>query len=139
MEYKRFDNKIVVRIDSGEEIIDALECICVEEGVWTAQVSAIGAISNFTVSIFKTAQKQYKSTEYTGNYEIISLMGNVTTRAGKFHPHLHMSAVGKEGLMVGGHLNHAIVSTTVEMIIEVIDGKVERKRNVVIGLDVLKF
>lgn len=139
MEYKRFDNKIVMRIDSGTDIIDALERVCVEEAVWTAQVTAIGAVTNFTVSIFRTAQKKYQSTEYTGNYEIISLMGNVTTKSGKFYPHIHMCAVGKDGVVVGGHLNNATVSTTCEMIIDIIDGKVERKRNPVIGLNVFKF
>ena len=139
MEYKRFKDKIVVRIDSGTDIIDALERVCVEEGVWTAQVTAIGAISQFTVSLYKTAQKKYVETQYSGNYEIVSLMGNVTTQSGRFYCHLHMSAIGKDGVMVGGHLVNAAVSSTCEMIISVIDGKVERKRNPVIGLNVLKF
>ena len=109
-----------------------------EEGVWTAQVTAIGAISHFTVSLFKTASKKYVSTDYSGNYEIVSLLGNVTSMSNRFYAHLHMSAVGKEGI-VGGHLVSAVVSSTVEMIIDVIDGKVERKRNPVVGLNTLKF
>lgn len=139
MEYRRFDNKIVARIDSGEDIVDSLEHICVEEGVWTAQVTAIGAISQFTVSVFRTASKKYVSTDYTGNYEIVSLMGNVTTMSNRFYSHLHMSAVAKDGAMVGGHLVKAVVSATAEMIIDIIDGKVERKRNPVVGTNIMKF
>ena len=138
MEYKRFNNKIVARIDRGEEILSQLNAICVKENINLASVSAIGATDNFTVGVFKPAEKLYTSCNFTGDYEIISLIGTVTTKDGKPYIHLHMSA-GEGDTMVGGHLNSATVSVTCEMVIDLIDGKVERQLDETIGINLFKF
>lgn len=140
MEYKRFNNKIVIRIDKGEEIISKLSKVCVDENIRLASVSAIGATSDFTVGVFDTATQKYKANIFAGaDYEIVSLAGTVTTKDGAPYIHLHMSAAGEDGTMVGGHLNRAVVSVTCEMVIDVIDGTVERQLNEAIGINLLKF
>lgn len=139
MEYKRFNNKIVARIDRGEEIISQLNSICDRENVKLASVSAIGASDNFTVGVFKPAEKQYTPCHFTGDYEIVSLIGTVTTKDGKPYIHLHMSAAGEGGTIVGGHLNSATVSVTCEMVIDIIDGTVQRQLDEIIGINLLKF
>ena len=40
MEYKRFDNTIFVRIDKGEEILEQLKAIAIQEHIKLASVSA---------------------------------------------------------------------------------------------------
>ena len=44
-----------------------------------------------------------------------------------------------EGKVFGGHLNRAIVSATCEMIINIIDGEVDRKLDENIGLNLFEF
>lgn len=138
MEYKRFNNKIVVRIDRGEEIVSKLNEVCVKENIKFASVSAIGATDDFTVGVFKPAEKLYTSCRFTGDYEIISLIGTVTTDEGKPYIHLHMSA-GEGDKMVGGHLNSATVSVTCEMVLDVIEGSVGRQLDENIGIKLFKF
>ena len=58
---------------------------------------------------------------------------------GEFYSHLHMSAGDDKGQVFGGHLNKAIVSATCEMIINIIDGTVDREYNEEIGLNLFKF
>ena len=132
MEYRIFFDKIIARIDRGEEICEQLKVICEKEGVTLASVSAIGAVGDFTVGVFK-------ANTFTGDYEIVSLLGNVTELDGKFYSHLHMSAGDEEGKVFGGHLNRAVVSATCEMVIEVMDGRVDRKFSDEIGLNLLEF
>lgn len=139
MQYKRFDNKIIARIDRGEEIVSSLKAICEGEGVKLASVSAIGAFNNFTVGVFSPAAKTYKANLFTGDYEIVSLLGTVTTKDGAFYAHLHMSAGDSDGKVFGGHLNEAHVSATCEMVIDVIEGSVERLFSEEIGLNLFKF
>ena len=130
MEYKRFDNTIFVRIDKGEEILEQLKAIALQEHIKLASVSALGAINDFTVGVFKTAEKKYYANEFQGYYEITSLTGTITTMNGEYYAHLHMS---------GGHLNRAIVSATCEMVITVIDGTVERRFDEEVGLNLFQF
>ena len=89
--------------------------------------------------MFKTAEKQYKANSFSGDYEIVSLGGTVTTKDGEFYAHLHMSAGDGEGKVFGGHLNRAVVSATCEMVITIINGTVEREFNDTVGLNLFKF
>ncbi len=139
MQYKRFDDKIIARIDKGEEIITALGAICAEQNIKLAQISAIGAVGEFTVGVFNTREKQYKANSFVGDFEIVSLGGTVTTKDGSFYAHLHMSAGDGSGKVFGGHLNRAVVSATCEMVINIIHGEVEREYNGDVGLNLFKF
>ena len=97
MEYKRFDNTIFARIDKGEEILEQLKEIALQEHIKLASVSALGAINDFTVGVFKTAEKKYDANEFQGYYEITSLTGTITTKDGEYYAHLHMSAGNEKG------------------------------------------
>ena len=104
-----------------------------------ASVSALGAINDFTVGVFKTAEKKYDANEFQGYYEITSLTGTITTKNGEYYAHLHMSAGNEKGEVFGGHLNRAIVSATCEMVITVINGTVERRFEEEVGLNLFQF
>lgn len=139
MEYKRFENKVYARIDRGEEIVETLRKICEQENITLAHVSAIGAVGDFTVGVFKTAQKQYFSNSFKGDFEIVSLSGTVTQMNGEHYSHLHMSAGNDKGEVFGGHLNRAIVSATCEMVIDISDGFVNRRFSEEVGLNLFDF
>ena len=57
----------------------------------------------------------------------------------EFYTHIHMSAGNENGEVFGGHLNKAIVSATCEMVITIIDGRVDRVLDKDIGLNLFKF
>lgn len=139
MEYKRFGNTIVARIDKNEEILDKVKEIALKENIKLANLNALGATNKFTVGVFKTAEKKYYSNKFEGDFEIVSLTGTINTMNGEFYSHIHMSAGDADGKVFGGHLNEAIVSATCEMVINIIDGSVERYHNDEIGLNLFKF
>ena len=139
MEYRKFNNTIVARIDKGEEILDKIKEIAIKENIKLANINALGATNDFTVGVFKTAEKKYYSNNFTGDFEIVSLTGTINTMNGEFYSHIHMSAGNDKGEVFGGHLNRAIVSATCEMVINIIDGTVDRVFNDEIGLNLFKF
>lgn len=139
MQYKRFNNKIIARIDRGEEILSQLKAICLKENIKLASVSAIGATDDFTVGVFKPAKKQYVPCNFKGDHEIISLLGTVTEKDGEPYIHVHMSASSTCDTVVGGHLNSATVSVTCEMVIDIIEGSVIRQLDENIGINLIKF
>ena len=139
MEYRRFGNTLIVRMDKGEEILEQLRRVSELEGVKLAEVSALGAVNDFTVGVFDTAEKKYYSNRFQGAYEIVSLTGTVSTMDGAFYAHLHMSAGNGKGQVFGGHLNKAVISATCEMVIRLIDGRVDRAFSEDVGLNLFKF
>ena len=139
MEYRRFQQTIVARMDKGEEILAKLQEICEKEQIKLASVSALGAVGEFTVGLFDTAKKQYQSASMTGDFEIVSLTGTVNTMGGAYYAHIHMSAGDREYHVFGGHLNRAVVSGTCEMVIQIINGTVDRVYDKEVGLNVYKF
>ena len=58
---------------------------------------------------------------------------------GEYYAHLHMSAGNEKGEVFGGHLNRAMISATCELVIQVVDGTVERRFDPEIGLNVFRF
>lgn len=139
MDYRKFENTIIVRIDKGEEIIEKVKEVAVKEKVKLATIQALGAISEFTVGVFKTKEKEYLANNFNGSFEIVSLNGTINTFHDEFYCHLHMSAGNDKGEVFGGHLNRAIVSATCEMVIAIINGNVGRYFDEEIGLNLFKF
>lgn len=139
MEYKKFGNVIAVRMDKGDEILSGIREISLEHGIKLATVSAIGAVSEFATGIYRAETKDYIVNEFKGDYEIVSLLGNINTMNDEHYSHIHFSASDVNGNVVGGHLNRAIVSATCEMFIHIADGCVDRKFNDEVGLNVLSF
>ena len=139
MEYRRFNNTIVARIDKGEEILEQIKAIALKEQIKLANINALGATNDFTVGVFKTAEKKYYSNTFKGDFEIVSLTGTINTMNNEFYTHIHMSAGDAEGKVFGGHLNRAIVSATCEMVINIIEGTVDRYADEEIGLNLFKF
>ncbi len=139
MEYKKFQNKYILRIDKGEEIVETLKKFCEDNDIKLGTITGLGATNNAKVGLYNIEEKKYYSKELTGDHEIAPLYGNISTMDGKVYLHVHANLCNQENKSFGGHLNSAIVSATFEAVIEVIDGEVEREFSEEIGLNLYKF
>ena len=139
MDYRRFDNTYVIRMERGEEIVEQVRRFAEREGVKLASVQALGAVDDFTVGVYNVAEKQYHARSFQGAYEIVSLVGTINTMNGEVYTHLHMSAGDEEGRVFGGHLSRGVSSATVEMVVTLIPGTVDRQLDESIGINLFKF
>lgn len=139
MEYKRFGDKIYLRLDKGDDITESVFKVAKTEGVKAAQVSGIGATDDFTVGVFDVAKKKYNEYFFKDNHEINSLTGNITEKDGEPYIHLHITATGDGCKIVGGHLIKGVISLTGEIIITVSDGKISRAFDETLGINRWKF
>ena len=139
MEYKRFGDTYLVRLEKGEEILTSLTRLAEKEDIHLASVSGLGAINSFTAGVFFPEEKVYRKNDFHGNFEITSLTGTITQMDGKPYLHLHLSAGNEYGKVMGGHLNGARVSATCEVVVRVINGEVGRQFSNEIGLNLFKF
>ncbi len=139
MEYKRFGSRMVLRIDRGEEVLTQLHRAAEQEGIRLAAVSGLGAVGDFTVGVFHTAERQYHAHRFQGVLRSSRWWGPSPPRTGEFYAHLHMSAGDTEGRVLGGHLNEAVISATCELVLEIMDGTVERRFDPETGLNLMEF
>mgnify|MGYP004470097563 FL=1 len=139
MEYKKFGNTIIARLDKGEEVLEKIKEISLHHKIKLASVQALGATNDFTVGVFKPEEKKYYANTFQGNYEIVSLTGTISTMNDEFYTHIHMSAGNEKGEVFGGHLNRAIISATCEIVITIIEGRVDHYFDETIGLNLFKF
>ena len=139
MEYRRFDQVCIVRLDPGEDILEEVRAVSLAEGIRLASVQGLGAVDDFTVGVFDPVEKTYQANQFQGRYEIVSLTGTVSTMNGEYYCHLHMSAGDDQGRVAGGHLNRARISATGELVITILPGSVDRAFNEKVGLNLLRF
>lgn len=140
MEYSRFGDSVVLRIQKDEEILETIKEICAREQIVLAEVSGIGAVNDVTLGVFNSEKFEYESQRFTGDMEIASCTGSVTQMNGETYLHLHM-AVGNvtKGIVHAGHLNQARISLTGEFILRMIDGQVGREYSPEVGLNLFRF
>lgn len=136
MEYAKFKDKIVLRADRGEEVVSLLAAVCEREKVSLAFVSGIGAAQYVKAGFYSVADKKYSVKEYRGELEILSLTGNITRKDGEVYTHFHICFATEDGVAHGGHLNECVIGGTGEIEIALIDGKVGRKFDREVGLNV---
>ncbi|WP_062551724.1 PPC domain-containing DNA-binding protein [Peptoniphilus phoceensis] len=139
MDYKRFDDKIVARIDRTEEVHEKLKEIALKENIKLASVYGLGATDDFTIGIFSVSKKDYKERNFKGEFEILSIIGSISTLDGEYYPHIHISASNGDGNVFGGHMKSAKISVTCELTINIIDGIVDRQKDPKTGINIYKF
>jgi len=139
MQFRQFGNRYILRLDKGEEIVESLKQFCKEHQIKLGSISGIGATNQAEIAFFAASTKQFHKKEIHADMEIAPLIGNITTQNGKVYLHLHVNLGDSEHKSYSGHLNTAIVSTTFEAIIEVIDGEVDREYSEEIGLNLIKY
>ena len=139
MDYRRFGNTIVARFDKGEEVTACVKEIALAEDIKLANVSGLGAANDITIGVFDPAQKKLIEHHFTGNHEVSGIIGTINTIDGEFYTRLHITAAGEDGIGKGGHLIKTVISATCEMVITIIDGRVDRKFDPEIGLNVFDF
>lgn len=139
MEYRRFEDSYVVKLNKGEEVISSLKQLCIDENIKLGEITGLGASDFVEIGVFNVNTKEYNTKKFEGMFEITSLVGNVTTKDGDVYLHIHINFGDEDGLVKGGHLVKATISATSEIILRIIEGNVGRKLNPEIGLNLFDF
>lgn len=139
MEYRKFEDTYILRLNKNEEVITSIKTLCEKENIKLAEITGLGASNCVEIGVFNTETKEYNTKEFKGMFEITSLIGNVTQKDNDVYLHIHINFGDPEGNVKGGHLVKSVISATSEIIIREINGKVDRKLSDEIGLNLLEF
>lgn len=137
MKFKKIEQKYLIRLERGESIVESLTKFCQEQAINFGTISAIGGVDQATLGWYELTTKSYHWKDFSGNLEVVSLTGNIALLDQAPFLHIHTVIADENYQSFGGHLKEAKVAVTLEVIIEKLEGKVERKMEDEIGLSLL--
>ena len=139
MEYRRVNDTYILRLDPGEEIMASLASLCEREEIVLAKIEGLGAADHAVVGLFDVGSKEFHKRSFDVPLELSSIIGNVTRQDGKVYLHVHVNLCDSDLNAYGGHLVECRISATAEIFITVLDGRVNRRFDDVIGLNLFDF
>jgi len=127
-------NRIYLSIDRNEKVNTTILKVCEENNISFGWINGIGAINNPEVGYYDIKSKKYIKKTFQGDFEIVSLTGNMTFKDGERFIHTHILFTDEEFNAYGGHLFDSRISAAGEFIIILGDNKIDREFNIEIGL-----
>ena len=107
-----------VVLDSGDEVMKALQSFVEREHIAAAQFTAIGALSDAVLMYFDWQKKDYLRIPVTEQVEVASMIGDVALApSGDPALHVHLVIGKRDGTAMAGHLGEAHVRPTLEVIL----------------------
>jgi predicted DNA-binding protein with PD1-like motif len=108
-----------VIFSTGDEAFSGLQAFAEKYHVTSAHFTAIGAVNGATVAWFDPQRKMYKKIPIDGEFEVISMIGDIALYQGKPIVHTHIVLGAADGTTRGGHVLDANVSVTLEVMVTV--------------------
>lgn len=137
MEYKKFGNTYIIRLETGEEVVETFKRFLQEQEIGAGFFTGLGALTGAELGFYDMDSGDYKTKEIKENIEIDSLIGNISTMDGEVIVHPHIVVSNSQMKTFGGHFNRGEVSATVEIHLVQLEGELERKHNKKLDLNLL--
>lgn len=126
---------LVGRIETGADLVEAIEQVCAERGIGAAWVSALGAARRTSFAYYDQEAKRYREVASERHHEMSGFVGNVSDRDGRPFLHAHASFADVSGATVGGHLLRGTEVFVAEVrIVELLDVELVRRHDEETGL-----
>jgi predicted DNA-binding protein with PD1-like motif len=106
-----------VVFDTGDEVPDGLLAFADEHGVSGASFTAIGAFQRATLGYFDIERRDYARIIIDEQVEVLTLSGNIALAGDERKVHAHVVVGKADGTAHGGHLLHATVRPTLEVVV----------------------
>jgi len=123
---KLSDNEyLLVFTDPDVEVMAALNEFAAANSIPSGRIQAIGSVSSATLAWWSADTKNIEKYTATGQFELVSFLGNITSNSEGPRIHAHAVMTGPGGLVAG----HAVALTpraSVEVSITVFDTPVKR-------------
>ena len=139
MDYKRFDDKIVLRLKKGDKVVESIEKLAKEEDIKAAHLEGVGAVNELKIGVLHPNKDDYDWDIYKEDLEITSLLGNITTFKEEPVVHTHITCARAGSELIGGHLGEATCSFTAEIFVNLIDTQLNKKTDDELGINIIEF
>ena len=134
MKFRMEKSRAYMTLAKGDNINKTFESFAEVKGVGCAWLNGIGALENPEIGYYSLEDKSYYRKTFKGEYELTSLIGNITLKAGKPFSHTHITFSDTEFRVFGGHLFNANITAAGEFIMQFGSDEINREMNAEIGL-----
>ena len=134
MKFRMDKSRAYMTLAKGDNINKTFESFAEVKGVGCAWLNGIGALENPEIGYYSLEDKSYYRKIFKGEYELTSLIGNITLKEGKPFSHTHITFSDTEFRVFGGHLFNANITAAGEFIMQFGSDEINREMNVAIGL-----
>lgn len=124
---------LLVFTDPDVEVMETLNAFAVENHIASGRLQGIGSVSSAKLAWWSDLTKASETYTATGQFELVSFLGNITSNTDGHAIHAHAVLTGPGGL-VAGHTLALTVRASVEVSITVFDTPVTRVKNDDFGL-----
>ncbi len=134
MKFRMDKSRAYMTLAKGDNINKTFESFAEVKGVGCAWLNGIGALENPEIGYYSLEDKSYYRKTFKGEYELTSLIGNITLKEGKPFSHTHITFSDTEFRVFGGHLFNANITAAGEFIMQFGNDEINREMNAEIGL-----
>jgi predicted DNA-binding protein with PD1-like motif len=133
------DDRWLLRLDRGEDVLAILRAFARSHAIGHASISGIGAIEAVTLGAYDLERREYLTRKLEGGFEVLSLSGNLAWIDDEPFPHIHVVLGDRNGECVGGHLFEGTVHITLELFVHPSRERVTRGVDDATGLKVWRL
>ncbi len=134
MKFRMEKSRAYITLAKGDNINKTFESFAEVKGIGCAWLNGIGALENPEIGYYSLEDKAYHRKTFKGEYELTSLIGNITLKEGKPFSHTHITFSDTEFRVFGGHLFNANITAAGEFIMQFGSDEINREMNAEIGL-----
>ena len=134
MKFRIDKSRVYMTLAKGDNINKTFESFAEVKGIGCAWLNGIGALENPEIGYYSLEDKAYRRKTFKGEYELTSLIGNITLKEGKPFSHTHITFSDTEFRVFGGHLFNANITAAGEFIMQFGSDEINREMNTEIGL-----
>ena len=132
-------DRYVLRLESGDDILQSLRQFAVSKKLGAALIEGIGSLSKVKLGHYDFKTKKYSYETFEDDLEILTLSGNIATLGKQALPHVHVTLGRRDFSVIGGHLDEGSAANMVEVVISKTPGKLVKEKDEHIGLNVLQL
>lgn len=133
------DTTYALRLERGDDIHTVIEAFCAKHDIANAAVSGIGSVEDPKLAHYSIETRQFTGYNFTGIFEIASLLGNVALIGNQPKAHLHVTISDAQMRAHAGHLIQGACSATLEIILTAYPSHHHKLPDDVTGLTVWDF
>ena len=134
MKYRLDKPRVFMTLAKGDNINQTFESIAKTLDIGCAWLNGIGALENPEIGYYSLEDKTYHHKLFKGEYELTSLIGNITMKEGKPFSHTHITFSDTDYKVFGGHMFDAKITAAGEFIMQLGSENINREINLGIGL-----